>query len=388
MGFRIRNNSAASLAYKSYSKAQADLEKNIQRLASGLRINSAADDISGAAMVTRMDNQIRGLQEASKNAKGASGLLKMAESGLSEINGILSRLRELAVQAASDQLTTDDRRNINLEFEQLTGEVGRIARFVEYNDIKLLNGDFTANALNQAARDRLADDLVGFPSTAGGGVSDIKLTGALPGTYAFSVVTEGGVNKLRITLDGAATDEVNLPVTPDEGETSKLTFSTLGIVVEINQNFGQTIAGNALNGSQFTVDPGSGGTVQIGIDDTADSRLQFSIMDATAVGLNIDNLDVGSVANARSAMSQLDGAISLVSDERGKLGSVQNRLEFTMSNLANMIQAIDSSRSAIRDVDFAKEMTDMARNQILVQSSSSILAQANKINQSVLGLLN
>ena len=388
MGFRIRNNSAASLAYKSYSKAQADLEKNIQRLASGLRINSAADDISGAAMVTRMDNQIRGLQEASKNAKGASGLLKMAESGLSEINGILSRLRELAVQAASDQLTSDDRRNINLEFEQLTGEVGRIARFVEYNDIKLLNGDFTANALDQATLDRLADDLVGFPSTAGGGVSDIKLTGALPGVYAFSVVTEGGVDKLRITLDGAATDEVNLPVTPADGETAKLTFSTLGIVVEINENFGQTIAGNALNGSQFTVNPGTGGTVQIGIDDTADSRLQFSIMDATAVGLNIDNLDVGSVANARSAMSQLDGAISLVSDERGKLGSVQNRLEFTMSNLANMIQAIDSSRSAIRDVDFAKEMTDMARNQILVQSSSSILAQANKINQSVLGLLN
>ena len=150
MGFRIRNNSAASLAYKSYSKAQADLEKNIQRLASGLRINSAADDISGAAMVTRMDNQIRGLQEASKNAKGASGLLKMAESGLSEINGILSRLRELAVQAASDQLTSDDRRNINLEFEQLTGEVGRIARFVEYNDIKLLNGDFTANSIDPA----------------------------------------------------------------------------------------------------------------------------------------------------------------------------------------------------------------------------------------------
>ena len=380
MGFRIRNNSAASLAYKSYSKAQADLEKNIQRLASGLRINSAADDISGAAMVTRMDNQIRGLQEASKNAKGASGLLKMAESGLSEINSLLSRLRELTVQAASDQLTSDDRRNINLEFEQLTGEVGRIARFVEYNDIKLLNGDFTANSIDPATSTY-------GPSAAEGGVSDIKLTGALPGTYAFSVVTEGGVNKLRITLDGSATDEVNLPVTPDEGETSKLTFSTLGIVVEINQNFGQTIAGNALNGSQFTVDPGTGGTVQIGIDDTADSRLQFSIMDATAVGLNIDNLDVGSVANARSAMSQLDGAISLVSDERGKLGSVQNRLEFTMSNLANMIQAIDSSRSSIRDVDFAKEMTDMARNQILVQSSSSILAQANQINQSVLGLL-
>ena len=357
-------------------------------MASGLRINSAADDISGAAMVTRMDNQIRGLQEASKNAKGASGLLKMAESGLSEINGILSRLRELAVQAASDQLTSDDRRNINLEFEQLTGEVGRIARFVEYNDIKLLNGDFTANALNQAARDRLEDDQVGFPSTAGGGVSDIKLTGALPGTYAFSVVTEGGVNKLRITLDGAATDEVNLPVTPGEGETAKLTFSTLGIVVEINENFGQTIAGNALNGSQFTVDPGTGGTVQIGIDDTADSRLQFSIVDSTAVGLGIDGLNVDSVADARAAMSQLDTAISLISDERGKLGSVQNRLEFTMSNLANMIQAIDSSRSAIRDVDFAKEMTDMARNQILVQSSSSILAQANKINQSVLGLLN
>ena len=381
MGFRIRNNSAASLAYKSYSKAQGDLEKNIQRLASGLRINSAADDISGAAMVTRMDNQIRGLQEASKNAKGASGLLKMAESGLSEINGILSRLRELAVQAASDQLTSDDRRNINLEFEQLTGEVGRIARFVEYNDIKLLNGDFTANSIDPTTSNY-------GPSAVEGGVQDIKLTGALPGTYTFSIVDindDGTDDTIRIS-DGTITDDVALPPTPAAGETTKLTFSTSGVVVTLNENFGQTIP--SLEGRYFNVLEGTGGTVQIGIDDTADSRLQFSIMDATAVGLSIDGLNVDSVANARSAMSQLDGAISKISDERGKLGSVQNRLEFTMSNLANMIQAIDSSRSAIRDVDFAKEMTDMARNQILVQSSSSILAQANQINQSVLGLLN
>ena len=377
MGFRIRNNSAASLAYKFYSKAQADLEKNIQRLASGLRINSAADDISGAAMVTRMDNQIRGLQEASKNAKGASGLLKMAESGLSEINSLLSRLRELTVQAASDQLTSDDRRNINLEFEQLTGEVGRIARFVEYNDIKLLNGDFTANSIDPATSTY-------GPSAAEGGVSEIKLTGALPGTYTFSLedLDGDGTNEtMRITSDGA-TEDVSLPPTPAAGETAKLTFSQLGVMVTINENMGWNV-----DGQEFTVNEGSGGTVQIGIDDTADSRLQFSIMDSTAVGLGIDGLNVDSVADARAAMSQLDKAISLISDERGKLGSVQNRLEFTMSNLANMIQAIDSSRSSIRDVDFAKEMTDMARNQILVQSSSSILAQANQINQSVLGLL-
>jgi len=377
MGFRIRNNSAASLAYKFYSKAQADLEKNIQRLASGLRINSAADDISGAAMVTRMDNQIRGLQEASKNAKGASGLLKMAESGLSEINSLLSRLRELTVQAASDQLTSDDRRNINLEFEQLTGEVGRIARFVEYNDIKLLNGDFTANSIDPATSTY-------GPSAAEGGVSGIKLTGALPGTYTFSLEDldgDGTDETMRITSDGA-TEDVSLPPTPAAGETAKLTFSQLGVMVTINENIGWNV-----DGQEFTVNEGSGGTVQIGIDDTADSRLQFSIMDSTAVGLGIDGLNVDSVADARAAMSQLDKAISLISDERGKLGSVQNRLEFTMSNLANMIQAIDSSRSSIRDVDFAKEMTDMARNQILVQSSSSILAQANQINQSVLGLL-
>lgn len=377
MGFRIRNNSAASLAYKFYSKAQADLEKNIQRLASGLRINSAADDISGAAMVTRMDNQIRGLQEASKNAKGASGLLKMAESGLSEINSLLSRLRELTVQAASDQLTSDDRRNINLEFEQLTGEVGRIARFVEYNDIKLLNGDFTANSIDPATSTY-------GPSAAEGGVSEIKLTGALPGRYIFSLEDldgDGTDETMRITSDGA-TEDVSLPPIPAAGETAKLTFSQLGVMVTINENMGWNV-----DGQEFTVNEGSGGTVQIGIDDTADSRLQFSIMDSTAVGLGIDGLNVDSVADARAAMSQLDKAISLISDERGKLGSVQNRLEFTMSNLANMIQAIDSSRSSIRDVDFAKEMTDMARNQILVQSSSSILAQANQINQSVLGLL-
>ncbi|HIN29283.1 TPA: hypothetical protein EYM82_10360, partial [Candidatus Poribacteria bacterium] len=290
MGFRIRNNSAASLAYKFYSKAQADLEKNIQRLASGLRINSAADDISGAAMVTRMDNQIRGLQEASKNAKGASGLLKMAESGLSEINSLLSRLRELTVQAASDQLTSDDRRNINLEFEQLTGEVGRIARFVEYNDIKLLNGDFTANSIDPATSTY-------GPSAAEGGVSEIKLTGALPGTYTFSLEDldgDGTDETMRITSDGA-TEDVSLPPTPAAGETAKLTFSQLGVMVTINENMGWNV-----DGQEFTVNEGSGGTVQIGIDDTADSRLQFSIMDSTAVGLGIDGLNVDSVADARA----------------------------------------------------------------------------------------
>ena len=152
-GFRINTNTASLNTYRSYGSAQAGLEKNIERLSSGLRINKAADDAAGLAISNRMDNQVRGLQEAIRNVQQGKNILQTAEGAMEEISNILGRMRELSVQSASDGVNTDDRASIDLEFQQLKSEITRIAEATEYNNTKVLNGNLYGNAIDAASGD-------------------------------------------------------------------------------------------------------------------------------------------------------------------------------------------------------------------------------------------
>jgi len=282
--FRLQSNPTAAFAYSQLNKTQALLNKNIQRLSSGLRINSAADDTAGSAMATRMTNQIRGMHQANKNSRDASNLLATAEAGLNNISDLLAQMRELSVQAATDTLNDSDRDSINLEFQSLKNELRRIANVTEHNGMNVLNG--TYQATGEAATD-------------------------LRGHWK----------------------------------------------------------------------------IQIGADNDADSQHQFSIMNATDVGLDINGNDVLTVDKARTAVTALDDAIDEVNRERSYIGSEQNKLQFTMSNLSSTINSIETARSNIEDVDYAAEMSELAKNQILVQSSTAMLAQANMVSQNILQLL-
>jgi flagellin len=144
-GFRINTNTSAVNTYRSYSSAQAGLERNIERLSSGLRINRAADDSAGLAISQRMNNQIKGMQQANRNVQQGNNMLQTAEGGLNQIHSILGRMRELAVQSASDGLNADDRASIDLEFQQLKSEISRIGNGTEYNGMTLINGDRAKN---------------------------------------------------------------------------------------------------------------------------------------------------------------------------------------------------------------------------------------------------
>jgi flagellin len=277
--FRLQSNPTSTFAYSQLNKTQALLNKNIQRLSSGLRISSAADDTAGSAMATRMTNQIRGMHQANKNSRDASNLLATAEAGLNNISDLLAQMRELSVQAATDTLNDTDRDSINLEFQSLKNELSRIANVTEHNGMNVLNG-----------------------------------------TYQ----TDGEFGVWRI---------------------------------------------------------------QIGADNDADSQHEISIMNATDVGLEIDGENVVTVDEARTAVTALDNAIDEVNLERSYIGSEQNRLQFTMSNLTSTINSIETARSHIEDVDYAAEMSELSKNQILVQSSTAMLAQANMVSQNVLQLL-
>ena len=304
-GFRINTNTASLDTYRAYSKSQAGLEQNIERLSSGLRINSAKDDAAGLAISERMNNQIRGMQQANRNVQQGMNLLQTAEGAINEISNILGRMRELAVQAASDTVTDDDRQSLDLEFNQLeTGEITRIAKSTEYNGMKLLDGTF-------------------------------------------------GSKKVQVSADHSSTADItNLEV-------------TLG-------NFSIEIANTDFAGRGVIV---------------GDSSQAVSLGPADEVDLLAGDLDLTTLDRSQTSIGSLDLMIDAVNTARSDIGAKQNRLEFTSSNLMNSIQNTAASMSTIRDADFAAEAAELAKNQILTQSGTAMLAQANSLSQNVLALI-
>ena len=383
-GFRINTNTASLNTYRSYGSAQAGLERNIERLSSGMRINRAADDSAGLAISQRMNNQVRGMQQANRNSQQANNMLQTAEGGLDQISNILGRMRELAVQSASDGVNADDRASIDLEYQQLKAEITRIGDATEYNGTKLINGHKAKGMVAPSAN-----------TAIGAGISSDAYVAstAQDGEYEFTYNATDKTLKLAHATDTDAEQTVTFADGFTTGD--EVHFDELGISVKIDSNFA------SLSGKKLKVDQGEFYTIQVGSNNDAgadaatfssgtnatENRITFNIGDATADGLGLDGSDLTALGNSQHAINELDAAIAKVNDERSNIGALQNRFEYTSSNLMNSIQNNAASLSTIRDADFAVEAADLARNQILTQSSSAMLAQANSLSQNVLGLI-
>lgn len=369
MSLRIMHNIAAMNAHRQLLISDSMLSKSLERLSSGYRINRAADDAAGLAISQRMRAQIAGLQQASRNAGQAVNLVQTAEGAMNEIHNMLTRMRELAVQAASDSVSDSDRESIQQEFDQLRREITRIANVTEYNGASLLDGTYQGNAVSPNSTAYTED-----------GVVEIVLSGAATGTYTFSDST--GDNKVSLG-NGTVTETVTFSA-PATGETTVLNFSTLGIEVEVNWNFQD----GDLNGLNVVVyQAGSGGVFQVGADNDANNRLEFGIDGMSASTLGLSGLTLETRSGAQSAIDAIDSAIDTVNTERAELGAVQNRLTYTIANVNNAVENLQASESTIRDADFAEEITQFTRAQILVQAGTAMLAQANIAPQAVLQLL-
>ncbi len=397
-GFRINTNTSAVNTYRSYSSAQAGLERNIERLSSGLRINRAADDSAGLAISQRMNNQIKGMQQANRNVQQGNNMLQTAEGGLNQIHSILGRMRELAVQSASDGLNADDRSSIDLEFQQLKSEISRIGNGTEYNGMTLINGDRAKNlSLPTDEVDSIGGNMVNDSTIGKTKVASFAANGSytLQAEKADGSSTSDLSQATQFTLT-VGSESQTVVRAGDEGngfddvDGSQINFDELGIVTD-------TSLIDSDGEYEFSVDDGSYMTIQVGANNDADhsaanpgateNRITFNLADATSEGLAIEGIDLDSLGDAQSAINSLDAAIQKVNDERSNIGALQNRFEYTSSNLMNSIQNNSASLSTIQDADFAVEAADLARNQILTQSSSAMLAQANQISQNVLGLL-
>ena len=407
-GFRVNTNTASLDTYRNYSASQAGLEKNIERLSSGLRINSASDDSAGLSISNRMDNQVRGMQQANRNVQQGNNMLQTAEGGLNEISNILGRMRELAVQGASDTVGSTDRDSIELEMDQLSAEITRIASSTEYNDTKVLNGDVksTIDTANSSLH-----DVTNLSLAVNAGNKNTT-----EGTYSVAVdmdglthdgTTAGG--SMSITLTNTSNTAITETITVAAADLTGVTAADTASAINANKSYsftglgitlttgssavslgGATSGAGTLDNSGDTLVVGVGATLQVGADNDANNQIGFTIGTQTAAYLGVDStaLALGSTNdNFQSAINKLDSAIKLVNDERGNIGAKQNRLEFTSSNLMNSIQNNAASMSTIRDADFAAEAADLARNQILTQSGTAMLAQANSLSQNVLSLI-
>jgi flagellin len=395
MPLRVNHNIIALNTRRHLRINNRELSTRIERLSSGLRINRAADDAAGLSISEGMRAQLTGFKQAVANTEQGTNLIQTAEGALNEVSAILIRIRELGVQAASSTLNDSNRTAMNAEVVQLVSEVDRIALSTRYNNTTLLTG--FGNAVSQDVS--VSDSLVSTST----GVVDVSISGADSGNYTFLDVA--GDNQITLT-NGVTSQTIDIGPALDHdggsglvatGSSIVANFDRLGIQLTLTgqRNAGQFepasdgYVDGDLGGKTLLVESGTGGSLQIGPNNTFTDRCEVNIGDmrATGVNLNLSGISVSTRSSAQSIIPIIDLAINTVSQQRGDLGATQNRLGFTIRALENSIENLQASESTIRDADIAVEVSGFTRAQILVQSTTALLAQANAIPQNALTLL-
>jgi len=361
----INHNMASLNTYNKLSANNAASSKSLQKLSSGLRINSAADDAAGLAISEKMRGQIRGLDQATRNSQDGISLIQTAEGALNETHSILQRMRELAVQSANDTNNNNDRAEMQKEVVQLKAEIDRISDDTEFNTKKLLNGSLGGTVDQDATTTTVL---------AVAGVAEVTTTGAKADTYTISSAAAG-----ELTMTNSA-GTVTQTIANVNGA-QELNFSELGVTIKTN-------AGYTADDAVGDVVVNSGSVLfQIGANADQNISLAISDMGTGASALDVAAVDISTQDGANTAITTIQSAIDEVSSERAKLGAYQNRLEHTINNLSTSSENLTASESRIRDVDMAKEMMAFQKNNILSQAATSMLAQANQQPQNVLKLL-
>ena len=404
---RIQHNIAALNSYRNLTGNNSAVSKNLEKLSSGYRINRAGDDAAGLAISEKMRAQITGLNTAQKNAQDGVSLVQTAEGALTEVHSMLNRMVELADQSANGTYDNAvDRANLQKEITSLKSEIDRIADSTNFNGIDLLNGDLSTSTTSKissaAGTNKAAADLT-FTFA-----EQWKKDGTTATNLNVKIEHDGNANTPTAAVDanGVITIKVNSEKSFSADDIKNaLSNATLdgGIKDAAKTHIESLLSTVSVTGSGITgltgstsFDAGTGTatgptgkalTLQIG-DTSADfNQMSVSVGDMHTKALGIDGIDISNQAGAKAAVDKIKAAINSVSSTRGDLGAIQNRLEHTINNLSVTAENMTAAESRIRDVDMANEMMAYTKNNILVQSSQAMLAQANQIPQGVLQLL-
>ena len=387
----INTNYLALVSQSHLQKSQSTLGTAIERLSSGLRINSAKDDAAGFAIAERFLSNIRGLSQVARDTSDGVSLAQTAQGALSATNDSLQRMRELAVQAGNGTLSSADREKLQKEFEQLSGEVDRVAKSTAFNGQKLLDGSFSAATFQVGPS---AGDNVTV-----GGMANTQVDSLGQSAYASAQVAVDAAKKDSLQADLAAGD-VTLTITGADGknytsvmqqDSSLSADEALGkLVATVNQRSADTgvTAFLSQDGSSLeyraSVDPGQDPT-NVAIAASGSNGFAASGQAQQTQGLR--GIDLSSQAGAWEGLQRIDSAIDTVSRSRATLGAVQNRFESAIANISIQNENAVQSRGRMVDANFAKEISNQTRSMILQEMGFAMQAQANQSSRWTLALL-
>lgn len=488
MAVTINTNVAAMNAQRNLGAANNNVSSSMERLSTGLRINSAKDDAAGMQISNRLTSQSNGLNVAMRNANDGISIAQTAEGAMQESTNIMQRMRDLSLQSANGSNSDDDRAALQKEVSALQDELTRIAETTTFGGNNLLDGtygtqqfqigsnanetvdlslgDMRSTALGNSSVDLAGAAISSFNTTGTNAVTaqtltvtgtdgqkDVAVAAAASAEDIAAAVNKAtsdtgvkaeaftGVRLSNMTLDAAGdntldvngktysmpsgSEEASLvdKINADSKETGLRAIAnddgTVDIVSESGKNIditaGGTTTGFSMNLTELNADMSTTGGATATVDNTnatqsltgqvnlktnnpQSNTLSVTTSEGTAAGqittgsetvsLNsVDSIDISSANGAQSAVSTIDSAIAQIDTQRADLGAFQNRMNHTLNNLANINENVSASNSRIKDVDFAKETTNLTKNQILQQASTSILAQAKQNPQAALSLL-
>ncbi len=381
MALSINTNVASLNAQRNVAKSQEGLATSLQRLSTGLRINSAKDDSAGLAISERFSSQIRGLNQAARNANDGISLVQTAEGALSEVGNNLQRIRELAVQASNGTNTQVDRDALNAEVTQLKSEIQRVSEQTNFNGTKLLDGSFSGVAFQVGANAGETITIASIANTQvaslGGTINRYSASVSASAMTSFATAIPAGGLTINGTDVGAIAAGANSQERAGQiTEAINRVSSTTGVGASYDATSGQVTLTSA---AAVTVG-GASGTVAI-------SGFAAGSVGTSTPAVGVNSVNVSSFTGAQDAIAMMDSALKAVNTARGNLGAVQNRFSSTIANLQTTSENLSASRGRIVDADFAAETANLSKGQILQQAGTAMLSQANSLPQGVLGLL-
>ena len=428
MAATINTNLASINAQRNLTLSGQSLNTTMQRLSSGLRVNSAKDDAAGLAIAERMNTQVKGLAVASRNANDGVSLAQTAEGALGKVGDMLQRMRELAVQAGNATNSASDRKALQAEVSQLSAEIDRVAKQTNFNGTKILDGSFAgavfqvgANSGDNITLGALVDTRSSQLSSVSYAQSEQPSVGtATPITAGqpladFSVASVGELG-IQVTSGGTVTT-VSLGSLPAADSPQQRLGQVVEAINKKSADTGVTAYLTKIDGTEnYKVElmseklDASGEPVQVQFGSIAggtfgspgaDFTAAMTGLDSTVINIaggaggatsvlearGIEDVDVSTQSGAWVALKKIDSAVDQVNSARATLGAVQARFENTVNNIDIQVENLSAARGRIIDADFAQETANLSRTQILQQAGTAMVAQANQIPQNVLKLL-
>ena len=389
MPLNVVSNYAANVARRNLAMTDTQASSSLAKLSIGKRVVSARDDAASMAVGQRLNAEVMGLKQAVVNSGQANSMLQIADGAMSTTSDIVTRMKVLAIQASSGNLSSTEREFLDTEFQSLVSEIDRVADDTDFAGTKLLDGSITLGTVS------------GFATTDG--VAAVTAQGvninasAAGATAAFSLAFDSdGTNQFVATMGDGSTygGSISADALNTSGALTRATTVTLtgggtqpgSITIALNTAFVATAdnaAATAAASGTTTLDL----TFKLGTGTESEDSISFSLdaINTSALGLTGQSIDTES--NANSALEAINSAIDTINEFRADVGAAQNRLEFASSNLNVSVENAEAARSTLLDLDIASEMTNFSSKQVLMQAGVAMLAQANQMPQNLLRLL-